>query len=477
MFSVNAPPAPNSFWSALTEVEQWTFAASAQRMTYSAGAVLCREGDAADKVMVIRSGWTKVSVHEGVRERILAIRGAGDLIGERAVLRVRSRSASVIALGPGEALALSADDFADFLDTHPRVLAVLERQVYDRLTEERVEVPEGPAQESRLASLILELALRQDADEAPLATLTLPISRSDLASWANVPARTVAQILSSWHAQGLIRAAERRITIVDIDALIRLFGRPVPHPISATSDSPLAWAGQNCSILLVDIAGFGSQDRNDHDRETVRHRMYEYLHDAFDDSGVPWSTSYREDRGDGALIVVPATTPTVRVVDPMLARLAVSLRRHNRQSSAASHMQLRLALNVGPVTPDNQGVSGESIIQAARLLDAPVLKERLAADAADLGVIVSQFVYDTVIKHAPGYVDPAGYEQVTCRVKESEITAWMHLAGAARPLAPSPPGVTRSRSAGHPQHSGPIFNGDVHVEGDLVLGSKIHYGT
>ncbi len=92
-------------------------------------------------------------------------------------------------------------------------------------------------------------------------------------------------------------------------------------------------------------------------------------------------------------------------------------------------MQLRVALNVGPVVSDPQGVSGEAIILAARILEAPVLKKELARSTADLGVIVSAFIYDSVVKHAPGSVDPGQYRHLRFRVKESTVTAWMYLAG------------------------------------------------
>ena len=75
-------------------------------------------------------------------------------------------------------------------------------------------------------------------------------------------------------------------------------------------------------------------------------------------------------------------------------------------------IQLRVALTVGPVVPDEDGISGEAIIEAARLLEAPESKRRLVDEQADLGVIVSAFLYDTVIKHGPGLVDPETYSAV-----------------------------------------------------------------
>jgi hypothetical protein len=38
-------------------------------------------------------------------------------------------------------------------------------------------------------------------------------------------------------------------------------------------------------------------------------------------------------------------------------------------------------------------------------------------------------VYDTVIRHTTGLVEPQAYRQIRTRVKESMITSWMYLAG------------------------------------------------
>ncbi|MFG1999238.1 cyclic nucleotide-binding domain-containing protein [Spirillospora sp. NPDC048911] len=330
-----------AFWQALTEEERRALQGRAREASYRPGDVLCREGLPAEHVIVILSGWAKVWVHEPDGVRDIAFRGPGDLVGERAALLVRARSAMVTAETDVSAYQTRTESFLDFLAEHPRVQAVLERQVYDRLTE----VPPRPA---------------------------------------------------GW-------------------------GRPqVP-----------AWSGGNCSILFTDIAGFGGHVRDDDDRMIVRNSMYEMLQDAFAGSGLGHADYYQEDRGDGALIIVPPDTPTRSVVDPMLARLEAGLRRHNRRASEATRLQLRVALHVGPVTWDPRGVSGTAIIQTARLLEAPVLKSRLAETVADLGFIASAFVYEAVIQQGPGFVDPACYLPVEIQVKESALTAWMYLAGGS----------------------------------------------
>ncbi|MFI0451572.1 Crp/Fnr family transcriptional regulator [Actinomadura sp. 6N118] len=377
-----AGPRPN-FWQALTIEERQALRARAHEATYRPGDVLCREGRPAEHVIVIMSGWAKVWVHEPDGIRDIAVRGPGDLVGERAALLVRARSAMVTAETEVGAFQMRTESFLDFIAEYPRVQAVLERQVYDRLTE----VPP-----------------RQAASE-----------RTDVPVWAGSPI---------WEGTPLWAGPQ---------------GWPGEHrwpgsfgwPGRVAQPQAPAWSGGNCSILLTDIAGFGGHSRDDDDRMIVRESMYVMLQDAFAGSGLGQPDYYQEDRGDGALIVVPPDTPTRSVVDPTLARLAALLRRHNRRASEATRLQLRVALHVGPVTWDPRGVSGTAIIQTARLLEAPILKSRLAETGADLGFIASTFVYETVIQQGPGFVDPACYLPVEIQVKESALTGWMYLAGGS----------------------------------------------
>jgi hypothetical protein len=210
----------------------------------------------------------------------------------------------------------------------------------------------------------------------------------------------------------------------------QLYGRLDSQPAFSASDNAgrPSWSGQNCSIFMVDIAAFSGRGRTDQDRGAVRDAMYAILRDAFANSAVPWQECHREDRGDGVLIIVPPSIPTSSVADPLLARLSSALKQYNHGAAEATRIQLRVALHVGPVVSDTWGVSGEAIILTARTLDAPVLKKELARAQANLGIIVSPFVYDSVIKHGPGYVDPARYRHVRLRVKESSLSAWMCLA-------------------------------------------------
>lgn len=213
-------------------------------------------------------------------------------------------------------------------------------------------------------------------------------------------------------------------------AMARYLFRRLNAPASVPEPRPF-YFGSNCSIFMTDITGFGDPRRCDEDRLYIRNALYRILQSAFEESGIPWEGCHHEDRGDGVLTIVPSTISTARVIDPLLTALAAKLRRHNRLSSDVARIQLRAAVHTGAVLADIDGLSGQPIILAARMLDAPLLKKMQAAAGADLAVIASTLVYDTVIRQGAGMVDPDIYQRAKVRVKESEITAWIHLDGPA----------------------------------------------
>src|SRR5438094_6410690 len=169
---------------------------------------------------------------------------------------------------------------------------------------------------------------------------TLPMSQQELADWAGTSADAVGRFLRSWRDRGIIARTERsrRLTVIDLDGLAALCdvappdtgadrapnGSQAAAAEAATLPRPEArWQRDwreplNCSIVFTDVAGFSDPVRNDGDRDVVRAAMYEILRSCFDAAGVPWAGCYREDRGDGAVIVVPPTISTQRLVDPQL---------------------------------------------------------------------------------------------------------------------------------------------------------------
>lgn len=356
------PPQSSSvgFWGALSAAERQAFMLLARERTFAGGATLMREGEPGTHVIVILSGWTRITVHDKGRERVIAERGPGQLIGERAALHVSVRSATVVALEMVRGLVMKTADFADFVSAHQSVLGIVEGQVYGRLTEESA-----------------RLAPRQ--------------AREDLI----VPVRDIP----AGHRPGLA------------------VGKPL-------SELQQLFHGENCMVVLTDVVGFGAHIRNDDDRLIIRKSLHAMMGTAL---GEIAARCYCEDRGDGLLLIAPASIPTVDVLQPLLDGLPRALKRHNRTYGPCVQIQLRMSSDVGPVTSDDLGVQGEVIIRAARLLEAAALRKSVVRDRANLGVVVSPFIFDTVIRRPGGLIDSAGFARIHVHVKETSQQAWMKL--------------------------------------------------
>jgi hypothetical protein len=220
------------------------------------------------------------------------------------------------------------------------------------------------------------------------------------------------------------RCANPRITIRRGTGPVAVAGT------TAANDRPFAYRHRRtaltCSIFYTDVSGFGHPRRDDNDRATIRAALYRILEQVFDDSGVPWGGCIHEDRGDGVLTVVPPGMPTALLVDPLLPLLAADLRRYNRRAADPVRIALRAALHVGPVSADPNGLNGQALIHAARMLDAPALRKSLAATGAELAFITSDHVYQTVVRHAARLLDPDAFQPVRAHCKDAKLASWIY---------------------------------------------------
>jgi hypothetical protein len=324
--SVRHPGAAH-FWDALNPDEREALRLLASWRTFATDAKLMEEGGSADHVIVIFGGRVKICVADDDKERVLAVRGPGDLVGERAALRVSVRSATVVALEMVWALVIQTRDFAAFISEYPRVLDIVQGIIRERHTE-------GPT------------------------------------------------------------------------------GYDVPPLIS-----------DNCTVFLTDVVGFGDRSRSDADRALIREALFRMTRTTM--SGIP--NARIEDRGDGFMTVVPPDISATRVIDKILTELPDALDQHNQAQRETARFQLRLAVTIGPVATDMAGVSGEATIIVARLAEAPLFKKAVTQSRASLGVIVSPFIYETVIKYAIDLAEVATYHQIPVDVKEFTTIAWMKL--------------------------------------------------
>jgi hypothetical protein len=182
------------------------------------------------------------------------------------------------------------------------------------------------------------------------------------------------------------------------------------------------------TFVLVDVASFTHPDRTLAHQTAVRAGLYKALTEAFTEAGIDWAVCYREDRGDGVMILVPGEVPAAVVADRLLDRLVAALREHNAMHVAEAGIRLRLALHSGQVRGDDSGVVGPALNFAFRLLAAPVAKKALRESTAVLAVIASEEFYRDVISQAPATA-PETYRHVDVVFDGFSSTAWLRLSG------------------------------------------------
>lgn len=214
------------------------------------------------------------------------------------------------------------------------------------------------------------------------------------------------------------------------------------YPASGTLTPPTG--GQVCTLFTVDIAGFTRPDRDDDIRFYLHEQLYRILEQAFDASGVPWIDCFTEDRGDGALVVIPPSIGAKAVIDPLLDRLRSLIRRHNHVARDAASIQLRVAIHLGPVEHDRHGFIGSDVNFLFRMLDARSLRTALASTGAVLACVISEDVFNKIVCRHPSMISPDDFQLIRFQVKRTRAQARLYLPGVPRLLA------RRSRREGGP---------------------------
>ncbi|WNV88743.1 effector-associated domain 2-containing protein [Umezawaea sp. Da 62-37] len=189
------------------------------------------------------------------------------------------------------------------------------------------------------------------------------------------------------------------------------------------------------AIVLVDVAGFTDPVRTVQDQNSVHAALYKMLETSFDESGLNLKQCLVEDRGDGAMVLVPPEFPKSWLVDQWPTRLLAALRRHNALHAPPSQIRLRAAFHAGEIHQNDNGVVSQAVNLAFRILDAQQAREALAESGGLLALIASDPFYRETIMGDPA-TDPASYRRIAVLVKHTDVVAWLRLpdrSGALRP--------------------------------------------
>jgi CRP/FNR family transcriptional regulator, cyclic AMP receptor protein len=93
-----------------TPAELDAFVGATTVRKHAAGALIFRQGDTADGCYLIAEGRVQISIARGSKQENLAMLGAGDFLGQMAVLDGGKRSATCTAIDASTLLYLGRDD-------------------------------------------------------------------------------------------------------------------------------------------------------------------------------------------------------------------------------------------------------------------------------------------------------------------------------------------------------------------------------
>ena len=197
--------------------------ASERMVTLREGETLFERGDAGDGCYWLRQGVVTVSVGSPDGEqRILAILGAGAIVGELAMIDGLPRSATVQAVRNCVLTFVSRASFSDVLSRHPEVYNDIMVTLCARLRqsgEDMIASSFLPIS-ARVARALMEFARHLGEDVgAGHVRIRHKVTQSDLAAMAGVARESVSQTLATLTRQNIIEGSARGGYVVDLDKL------------------------------------------------------------------------------------------------------------------------------------------------------------------------------------------------------------------------------------------------------------------
>jgi hypothetical protein len=192
------------------------------------------------------------------------------------------------------------------------------------------------------------------------------------------------------------------------------------------------------AILALDIEGFGRLERTNLDRARMRTGLHRIIGNALSAAGIDPDHIEQTEHGDGVLVLLGPQVSKARLLHPLLPRLVSGLAQYNRTAADGARLRVRAVVHAGELLRDAHGITGEDLVLAFRLLDADVVRAHLTQTVADLVLIVSDAMYQGIVKHGYGRIAPAVLSQQSCMRAIPRTLRWNPSHNAYRTARPSP---------------------------------------
>jgi CRP/FNR family transcriptional regulator, cyclic AMP receptor protein len=221
-----------SFLAQLAQAELDAVVEAGRLRRFGSGELMVEEGGLDSNVYLLLTPCAKVTAAlPGAGEALLAVRVAGDVVGELAALDGGPRLATVRACsqGPLYTLMLTAGSFSELLDRNPRAARWLSGSMAAKLrsaTRRRIDYSGFPPH-VRLARVLVEMA--EDHGYQPRGkdlVVGVNLTQVELGTLVGVAEVTAQRGLRRLRREGLVVTDERRPIIRDLAGLRKTAGLP-----------------------------------------------------------------------------------------------------------------------------------------------------------------------------------------------------------------------------------------------------------
>ncbi|TYK52524.1 hypothetical protein [Actinomadura decatromicini] len=185
------------------------------------------------------------------------------------------------------------------------------------------------------------------------------------------------------------------------------------------------------TVMAADLKGYESAPQNA--QGLLQRNLAGCLRDAAGRAGLDPERWGEAGRGDGMLMVLPPDVAVEGLAGRFVRELNAELRARNRLVSAAARVRMLLAIHHGPVAEAAIGYTGTAPVVVKRLCEADSLRDALDAAGADLGVIVSAFVYRSSVEAGMTSLDPADLRHVRLPGLGDDGDGWIWFPGGPDP--------------------------------------------
>ena len=184
------------------------------RKSFERGATIIAAGDVTDALYVVISGRLKVIIGDKAgRQVILAMLSPGEYFGEMVPIADSTRSASVIALEPGELLVLSKKEFRKCLSDNFEMAMTMLRCAIQRLREADRKIGRLALMDvyGQVAALLLEMSETIDGQQV----ITKKIVKQNMARIIGCSREMVHRSMKDLQAGGFIEVRGNSIYLRD----------------------------------------------------------------------------------------------------------------------------------------------------------------------------------------------------------------------------------------------------------------------